>query len=125
MKIIELLNEQGTIGTVGTTTGNPQPISQTDSKSKFNQTTQVNPKIKQLSATLNSAGIAKNDSEVSDFLNVYSAKLANPNQEITDPKQANMIAKLAVAKDPNLNTKIKQQIQSLNQNNQMGQPSSI
>lgn len=122
MKIFELLSEQGTIGTVGTTTGTPQNISQTTTSSNQNQ---VNPKMKQLSATLSSAGIAKNDSETADFLNAYSAKLANPNQEITDPKQADMIAKLAVAKDPNLDIKIKQQIQSLNQNNQMGQTPKI
>lgn len=118
MKIIELLSEQGTIGSVGSTSGPTQPISSTTN----NQPNPNNdPKMKQLSATLSSAGIAKNDSEVSDFLNAYSAKLANPNQEITDPKQANMIAKLAVAKDPNLDIKIKQQIQSLGKNNQMGQ----
>ncbi len=124
MKIFELLSEQSTIGTTGTTTGVPNPINQT-STSSTTQTNQNNPKMKQLSATLNSAGIAKNDSEVSDFLNAFSAKLANPNQEITNPKQANMIAKLAVSKDPNLDVKIKQQIQALGQNNQMGQQPKI
>ena len=125
MKILELIQEQGTITSIGSTTGTPQTVSQTSTSSKTATPPQVNPKMKQLSATLNAAGIAKNDSDVSDFINAYSAKKANPNQEIKDPKQANMIAALAVNKDPNLDIKINQMIQGLAQNNQMGKPPAI
>lgn len=124
MKIIELISEQGTVGTVGSTTGMTQPIGQAPTISqnpKQPSNIQADPKMKQLVSTLTAKGIAKNPSEVSDFISAYSAKKANPNQEISDPKQANMIAKLAVAKDPNLSKEIDRQLQSLSKNNQMGQ----
>lgn len=127
MKIIELIQEQGTIVPTGsTTTSNTQTVSQKSTSASQSTTAKPNPKMQQLSATLNSAGIAKNDSEVADFINAYSAKTANPNQEITDPKQANMLASLAINKDPNLDIKVNQMIKNLGQNNQIGKlPGSI
>lgn len=124
MRIQELLSEQGTIGTTGSTTSSPgqvQAVSQTPSTSS--KPLQPNPDMQKLAATLKNAGVIKTDTDVNNFVAAYTAKQANPKQELPDD-QASMMANLAGAqlKDKSLDTKLDLQLKTMSQRKPMGQP---
>jgi hypothetical protein len=118
MRAHEFLNEQGTIGTVGTTTGTPQPVSQTSPPSTTPQQSTTDkpkdPNIEKLAATLKQNKVIGNDKEMNDFLGAYQAQTSG---KTLNPAQQASMAKLASAlmKDRTLSTNLDLQLKTMSQ----------
>jgi hypothetical protein len=104
-----------------------QPVSKVPTVSQnpaanSKQPEKTNPDMQKLAATLKSAGVIKTEPEINDFVSAYSAKQANPNQQLPD-NQAAMMANLAGAqlKDKTLDTKLDLQMKTMSQRKPMGQ----
>jgi|688.fasta_scaffold32414_14 hypothetical protein len=121
MRAQEFINEQGTVGTIGTTTGKPQTVSQTSSPTQQTPTTQQpDPKIQKLAATLKQNKVIGTDIEINDFLGAYQAqstgKTLNPDQQASMAKLAS-----ALIKDRNLGPNLDLQLKTMSQQ-KPGQP---
>lgn len=123
MKIIELLSEQGTIGTTGSTTGstntiNPVSNNPSDKPASATSPTQnksQDPNLQKLAATLKQNKIIDNDADVNDFISGYQAqnsgKTLNPNQQASMSKLAS-----AMLKDKSLATNLDLQLKTMSAN---------
>lgn len=123
MKIIELLSEQGTIGTTGSTTGPTNtinPVSNTPSDKPAsatspNQDKSQNPNLQKLAATLKQNKVIDNDADVNDFISGYQAqssgKTLNPDQQASMSKLAS-----AMLKDKTLGTNLDLQLKTMSAN---------
>lgn len=120
MKIIELLSEQGTIGTTGSTTGptnTVNPVSNVPSDKPASatspaQTTTQDPKLQKLAATLKQNKIIDNDADVNDFISAHQAQSSG--KTLNTDQQASM-SKLASAmlKDKSLSTNLDLQLKTM------------
>lgn len=108
MRIVELFNNS-TVGTTGSTTGNPssvQQVSQTPSTTAPDQTNKPDPQLQQLTALLKQNKVIDNDADMNDFIGAYTASTSD---KTLSPDQQDAISKLAgpLMKDPTLSTKLK------------------
>lgn len=124
MRAFEFLDEQGTIGTSGSTTGTPNPVgavSQTSTQqspgttstaSQANQT--LDPKMQQLAGTLRQHNVIGTEKDVNNFLSAYQAQTQGKN---LDPQQQASMAKLAgvLMKNKNLSTNLDFLIKNISQ----------
>lgn len=124
MKIYELIKEQGTVGTTGSTTGAPSnvgAVSQTGTPAPGNQppgtqqqAQKTDPNIQKLAATLKANKIVQNEKEINDFLGAWQAQQTG---KTLDSNQQTILAKLgpALLKNKNLDTQLDVQIKGLSQ----------
>lgn len=128
MRAIEFIKEQGMIGTVGSTTGSPQQVSQTPQAKPAAPGTSVqntgtnttlgqqtpDPKLQQLAGTLKQNNIIGNEKELSNFIAAYQAQNTG---KVLNPQQQTAMVKLAGAlmKNRNLSTNLDTQIKSISQ----------
>lgn len=108
MRIVELFNN-GTIGTTGTTTGNPtsvQQVSQSPGTTAPAQTDKPNPQIQQLTALLKQNQVIDNEEDMNNFIGAYTASTTN---KTLSPDQQTAMSKLTgpLMKDPTLSNKLK------------------
>lgn len=91
MRIVELLSETSTIGTVGSTTGPTSTVGAVSNvpSDKPGTTPSTKPaadaNLQKLAATLKQNGVVDNDADVNNFLSAYQAqstgKALNPQQQ--------------------------------------------
>lgn len=103
MKIIELLEQ--TIGSIGSTTGEPTPVQPVSQKTPPAQP-KVDPRTQQLAALLKQNKVINTDSDINTFLGAAQAQLQ---KKTLNPDQETMLGKLAgpMMNDPTLMNKIK------------------
>ena len=115
MRIQELLSEEGTVGTIGSTTGQPGTVSNVPSEKPASATSQdkekqSDPNLQKLAATLSQNKIIDNEAEINDFLGAYQAqstgKTLNPQQQASMSKLASAMLKNKTL-DTNLDLQLK------------------
>lgn len=122
MRILELLSEQ-TIGSIGSTTGQPGQVSQTPTApkpadpnspdaNKPNAAGQTDPNLQKLAATLKQNKVVDNEQEVNDFLGAYQASTSG---KTLNPVQQGQMAALASAllKNKNLDASLDLQLKAM------------
>jgi hypothetical protein len=120
MRIIEIIQEQQTIGSVGSTTGMTQPVGTpptvSQNPSADAKQEKPSPELTKLAATLRNSGVIKTEPEINDFISAYSAKQKNPTSPLND-KQQELMANLAAAqmKNKNLDQNLDLQIKTMSQ----------
>jgi hypothetical protein len=117
MRIIELLSENSTIGTVGSTTGPTTPVAPTGNATASPSSapkTASDPNLQKLAATLKQNGIVDNDADVNAFLGAYQSQAAGKN---LNPQQQATMSNLATAmlKNKNLATNLDLQLKASSQ----------
>jgi hypothetical protein len=119
MRIIELLSETATIGTVGSTSGPTSTVGQvsnvpSDKPATSTPQQKTDPNLQKLAATLKQNKVVDNDADVNDFISAYQAQSTG---KMLNPQQQTAMSNLASAmlKNKNLSTNLDLQIKAISQ----------